>query len=777
MSERPRPKKPSAIPVPPVPPVSTKAASSKAPAVPAANEVAVAAAAGPGSGQQESEHLAGEVRALVDGRHTNPHQFLGLHGDVIRAWRPDAKAVQVVMADGRRAPMHQVDEAGLFEATVPGAAKVGAYQLEVTYESGTFVVDDPYRFWPTLGDLDLYLFGEGRHETLWRVMGAHVREHQGVPGVSFAVWAPSAQAVRVVGDFNGWNGRAHPMRMIGGSGVWELFLPGIEAGHRYKYELRGADGALFLKTDPFAFATEVPPSTAAVIAAEGTHAWGDQEWMERRAATDAMARPMSVYELHLASWRRVPEEGNRSLTYREMAEWLPDYLVDMGFTHVELMPVAEHPFSGSWGYQVSCYYAPTARFGSPDDFRFLVDALHARDIGVIVDWVPAHFPKDAFALARFDGTALYEHADPRQGEHPDWGTLVFNFGRHEVSNFLLANALFWMEEFHIDGLRVDAVASMLYLDYSRKEGEWLPNQFGGRENLEAVDFLRRMNELVYEHHPGAMTIAEESTAWPAVSRPTYLGGLGFGFKWNMGWMHDTLEYFSKPPVYRRFHHHHLTFGLLYAFSENFVLPLSHDEVVHGKGSLLDKMPGEGAERFAQLRALYAWMWAHPGKQLLFMGCEIAQGREWAHEGSVEWDLLQWPEHAGVQHLVRRLNHVAADEPALYEVDFDPSGFRWIDANDGDQNVISFARFSADGSRALMCVANLSGSDRPGYRFGAPRTGWWRTVLDTQSPEFSGWGPGHRDHYHADEIPWHGLDQSLALDLPALTVLWLVPADQ
>jgi len=772
----------AAAPVEPVPPaVSAVAAGPVEPLEPAGLESSsVSVDSGPGRG---------EIHALVSGRHTNPHQFLGVHGDpdgtrVVRAWRPDAKAVEVVLADGQRLPTDEVHPAGLFEASVPATlAPAGesdqdwAYQLDVTYEGGTFLVEDPYRFWPTLGDLDLYLFGEGRHETLWQVMGAHVRDHQGATGVSFAVWAPSAQAVRVVGDFNGWDGRMHPMRMLGGSGVWELFVPGVEPGHRYKYELVSADGSLILKTDPFAFATEVPPSTAGIVATEGSHVWADQDWMARRAATDAMASPMSVYELHLASWRRVPEEGNRSLTYREMAEWLPDYVADMGFTHIELMPVAEYPFSGSWGYQVTSYYAPTSRFGSPDDFRFLVDTLHACGIGVIVDWVPAHFPKDAFSLARFDGTALYEHADPRQGEHPDWGTLVFNFGRHEVSNFLLANALFWMEEFHIDGLRVDAVASMLYLDYSREEGQWLPNQFGGRENLEAVDFLRRMNELVYGHHPGAITMAEESTAWPAVSRPTYLGGLGFGFKWNMGWMHDTLEYFSKPSIYRRYDHHHLTFGLLYAFTENFVLPLSHDEVVHGKGSLLNKMPGEGAEKFAQLRALYAWMWAHPGKQLLFMGCEIAQGREWSHDGSIEWDLLQWPEHAGVQQLVRRLNHVAGAEPALYEADFDPSGFQWIDANDADQNVISFARFSADGSRALVCVANLSGSERPGYRIGVPRPGWWRTVVDTQSPEFSGWGPGHRDHYHADDIPWHGLDHSVWVDLPAVSVLWLVPSEQ
>jgi len=606
------------------------------------------------------------------------------------------------------------------------------------------------------------------------VFGAHPRVHQDVQGTSFAVWAPGARGVRVVGDFNGWDGRSHPMRMLGSSGVWELFIPAIGPGTCYKFEILTAAGEITLKADPFAFATEQPPRTASVVN-ESSYRWNDGEWMAQRHAVDRLASPMSVYECHLASWRRVPEEGDRPLTYLEMAEQLPAYLTDMGFTHVEFMPVAEHPFSGSWGYQVTAYYAPTSRFGSPDDFRALVDALHAAGIGVIVDWVPAHFPKDAFALARFDGSALYEHADPRQGEHPDWGTLVFNFGRHEVRNFLVANALYWIEEFHLDGLRVDAVASMIYLDYSRKADEWVPNQFGGRENLEALDFLRRVNEVVYATHPGVMTMAEESTSWPAVSRPTYLGGLGFGFKWNMGWMHDTLEYFSNDPIHRQYHHHHLTFGLLYAFSENFVLPLSHDEVVHGKGSLLGKMPGGRADKAANLRALLAWMWAHPGKNLLFMGGELAQSREWSHDRSLDWDLLQYPEHRGVQDLVRAVNTVSTATPAMWQRDFDADGFAWIDANDGANNVISFSRFAADGT-PFVCVANLSGMARPQYRIGLPGGGRWRRLLDTQDPAFGGWGAGGATEWDADPVAWHGLDQSVALDLAAVSVVWLAPVE-
>jgi 1,4-alpha-glucan branching enzyme len=715
-----------------------------------------------------------DVDRLVRGEHGNPHHILGPHGSTVRAWRPDAVSAEVVLADGRRVEMERVHSAGLFAASLGDAARdAPEYRVEARYPNGdTWLSDDPYRFWPTLGDLDLHLFGEGRHEQLWAHLGAHVRQHQSATGTSFAVWAPAARSVRVVGDWNGWDGRLQPMRSLGSSGVWELFVPDVGAGARYKYEVLGGDGALTLRADPFAFATEPPPATASIVW-EPQYQWRDDEWLASRAATEPSNRPMSIYEVHLGSWRRVPDDGDRSLTYREMAEQLPDYVADLGFTHVELLPVAEHPFSGSWGYQVTAYYAPTSRFGTPDDFRALVDALHARGIGVIVDWVPAHFPKDQFALARFDGTALYEHADPRQGEQLDWGTLVFNFGRHEVRNFLLANALFWIEEYHIDGLRVDAVASMLYLDYSRKEGEWVPNRFGGRENLEAVDFLREVNEVVYGRHPGVFTAAEESTAWPGVSRPTYLGGLGFGFKWNMGWMHDTLDYFSKEPVYRRHHHDRLTFGLLYAFSENFILPLSHDEVVHGKGSLLRKMPGDRGAQFANLRALLAWMWAHPGRELLFMGGELAQDQEWSHDRSLDWHLLDYPEHRGVQALVRRLNQNLHDQPALWERDFDASGFRWIDASDADQNVLSFARFSTDGSNAVVCVANLSGARRGAYRIGVPRAGRWVELLDTTRAEFGGWvDEPARDDIWTEPIPWHGLDQSLALDLQPVSVVWL-----
>ncbi|MGH9072182.1 MAG: 1,4-alpha-glucan branching protein GlgB, partial [Acidimicrobiales bacterium] len=515
-------------------------------------------------------------------------------------------------------------------------------------------------------------------------------------GVSFAVWAPNAQAVRVVGDWNFWDGRVHPMRSLGASGVWELFVPGIGPGDRYKFEIVSATGDLILKSDPMAFAMERPPATAGVVVGDPAHEWGDGDWMAARAGGDRLRRPMSVYELHLGSWRHAGADGSggggRPLTYLELADQLPAYVAGLGFTHVELMPVAEHPFSGSWGYQVSGYYAPTSRFGGPDDFRALVDALHQKGIGVIVDWVPAHFPRDEFALARFDGTALYEHEDPRQGEHPDWGTLVFNFGRNEVRNFLVANALYWCELFHVDGLRVDAVASLLYLDYSRTEGEWVPNRFGGRENLEAVDFVKEVNEVVYGLHPGAMMIAEESTAWPGVSKPTYLGGLGFGFKWNMGWMHDTLDYFRHDPVHRRYHHGELTFGLLYAWSENFVLPLSHDEVVHGKGSLLAKMPGDRWQQLANLRALYAWMWAHPGKQLLFMGGEFAQEREWDHDRQLDWWVPEdWAEHRKLRSMVADLNRIYTSHPALWEADAQPEGFSWIDANDADQSVLSFFR--------------------------------------------------------------------------------------
>jgi 1,4-alpha-glucan branching enzyme len=726
-----------------------------------------------------------ELELLVAGEHGDPHHLLGAHSDgdatVVRGYRPDAETMTAVLADGTRVGMTREHPAGVFcgrlDRPVSDVLESGAYQFEVRYTDGaTFTVDDPYRFWPTLGDLDLHLIGEGRHEMMWCNLGAHVRTHQWVTGTSFVVWAPNARGVRVVGDFNSWDGRLNPMRRLGISGLWELFLPDVGVGQKYKYEIIDANGQLRLKMDPFAFATEVPPGTAGVVW-QTRYQWNDADWIRAREQRDPLHSPFTVYECHLGSWRTVPEEDNRPLTYRELAEQLPAYLQEHGFTHVEFLPIAEHPYSPSWGYQVSAYYAPTARFGSPDDFRYLVDKLHEAGIGVLVDWVPAHFPKDDFALARFDGTALYEHADPRQGEHPDWGTLVFNFGRNEVRNFLLANALFWVNEYHIDGLRVDAVASMLYLDYSRKEGEWVPNKFGGRENLEAVDFLKEFNTTVLGKYPGVITVAEESTAWPMVSRPTYVGGLGFMFKWNMGWMHDTLDYFHHEPIHRKYHHHELTFGMLYAFTENFCLPLSHDEVVHGKGSLLQKMPGDRWQQLANMRTLLAWMWAHPGKKLLFMGAEMAQDREWAHDRSLDWHLLQHPSHAGVDKLLKTLNLLYKDRPALWEQDFEWTGFSWIDANDSDQSVLSFLRLPADqdGGRPLACIANLTPVPREGYRIGVPRGGWWREVLNTDAEDF--WGSGVvNGSVSADGYAWHGHDQSLALTLPPLGVVWLEPED-
>jgi 1,4-alpha-glucan branching enzyme len=633
-------------------------------------------------------------------------------------------------------------------------------------------VADLYRFSPTLGELDLHLLGEGRHHRLWDVLGAHRREHQGVWGTAFAVWAPAARSVRVVGDFNGWDGRVHPMRPLGSSGVWELFVPGVEAGSRYKYEILTADGHLRLKADPMARQAEVPPATDSVVPDPRPYAWSDSRWMETRAASGWLDRPLLIYEVHAGSWRRRP--GEEPLSYLDLAAELPRYVRDMGFTHVELMPLAEHPFGGSWGYQVSSYYAPTGRYGSPDGLKALVDALHGAGVGVVVDWVPAHFPRDDWALARFDGSAVYEHEGPR-GSHPDWGTLVFNLGRHEVRNFLIANALYWLEEFHIDGLRVDAVASMLYLDYSRQEGEWAPNIYGGREDLEAVSFLKEMNEVVHTAHPGVTTIAEESTAWPGVSSPTYVGGLGFGLKWNMGWMHDTLDYFANEPIHRRYHHDQLTFGLVYAFSENFVLPLSHDEVVHGKGSLLRKMPGDRWQQLANLRALLAWMWAHPGKQLLFMGGELAQEREWSHDTSLDWHLLEDPGHRGVQGLVRALNRAYVELPALWKQDFTSEGFRWIDASDVDSNVLSFVRLAGGDGSGVVCVANLSPVPRHGYRVGLPVGGEWLEVINTDDIEFGGSGVGNGGRVVAGDTSWHGLDNSADLSLPPLGVLWLSAA--
>jgi 1,4-alpha-glucan branching enzyme len=658
--------------------------------------------------RQQTDSISRDaIEAVVTGVHHDPHSVLGAHpgpdGVTIRALRPLAVSVTAVLPDGSRAPMSHLHE-GVFSVTLPfsealPSAQVPDYRLAVSYADGVETVsDDPYRHLPTLGEMDLHLIGEGRHEALWRALGARVR---GETGTSFAVWAPNARGVRVTGDFNHWDGRAHPMRSLGSSGIWELLIPGIGAGTTYKYDICGPDGIWRGKADPMATRTEKPPATASVVF-ESQFEWADQDWLTARAGRDVLTSPMSVYEVHIGSWRP-------GLSYVELADQLAEYVTQLGFTHVEFLPVAEHPFGGSWGYQVTSYYAPTARFGSPDEFRYLVDRLHRAGLGVLVDWVPAHFPRDSWALARFDGTPLYEHPDPRRGEHPDWGTLIFDYGRTEVRNFLVANAIFWLSEFHIDGLRVDAVASMLYLDYSRRDGEWAPNSLGGRENLDAVAFLREVNATCYRLVPGITMIAEESTAWPGVTRPVHLGGLGFGLKWNMGWMHDTLAYLARDPIYRSYHHDQITFSMIYAFSENYVLPLSHDEVVHGKGSMLGKMAGDEWKQFAGLRSLLAYMWAHPGKQLLFMGSEFGQGAEWSEQQGLQWQDLGGERNQGVQRLVTDLNRIYAERPALWRQDARPEGFGWIDANDTAGNVLSFVRMAGQGGDAGITPAVRGGA--------------------------------------------------------------------
>ena len=725
----------------------------------------------------------GEIDRVVAGTHHDPHSILGAHltadGVVIRALRPLARSVTVMLPDGTRFPAEHV-HAGVFAATLPGT-EVPDYRLAVSYEAADgslpaeTVVDDPYRYLPTVGEMDLYLIGEGRHENLWRVLGAHVKQYGTVSGTAFAVWAPNARGVRVIGDFNHWDGQGHPMRSLGGAGIWEIFVPGAGHGARYKFDVCGPDGQWHRKADPMASLAETPPATASVVYTS-RYEWGDAGWLAARAERQQVSQPVSIYEVHLASWRP-------GLSYTELAEELTGYVTGLGFTHVEFLPVAEHPFGGSWGYQVTSYYAPTSRFGSPDEFRHLVDRLHQAGVGVLLDWVPAHFPRDEWALARFDGTPLYEHPDPRRGEHPDWGTLIFDFGRNEVRNFLVANALYWLEEFHADGLRVDAVASMLYLDYSRKAGEWAPNAQGGRENTDAVSFLQEVNASAYRRVPGVMMIAEESTAWPGVTRPVHLGGLGFGFKWNLGWMHDTLSYMSLNPVYRQYHHNEITFSLMYAFSENFMLPLSHDEVVHGKGSLLGKMPGDEWNRFAGLRAMLAYMWAHPGKQLLFMGSEFGQGSEWSAERGLDWWVLDYDLHAGTQRLVRELNQAYTGAPALWAQDNTPAGFSWIDANDASGNVLSFLRFAGDqagpeaGPRVLAVIANFSGGPHQEYRLGLPYAGRWRELVNTDAYDYGGSGVGNLGVVEAVPEPWHGQPASTVLTLPPLAVLWLVPEQQ
>ena len=708
------------------------------------------------------------VSALAEGRHPRPHDALGQHaatvggvdGFVIRAVRPLAATVTAVQKDGTRIPLEHVAN-GLWHGFAPGAGQ--AYVLEAAYaDAPSWTADDPYRFVPTVGEVDLYLWGEGRHEQLWDVLGAHFRPHEDVVGTGFSVWAPHAQAARVIGDFNGWDGTQHAMRRLDDNGVWELFVPGLTPGSPYKFELLTAAGDWVKRADPMARYTEVPPATASVVG-QTLYEWGDDEWRATRARTDPHNSPMSVYEMHIGSWRP-------GLSYRELADQLIDYLRELAYTHVEFLPVAEHPFGGSWGYQVTGYYAPTARFGHPDDFRYLVDRLHQAGIGVIVDWVPAHFPKDEWALARFDGQPLYEHSDPRLGEQPDWGTLVFNFGDSQVRNFLVANAVYWLEVFHIDGLRVDAVASMLYLDYSRKEGQWVPNKNGGRENLEAISFLQEANATAYKRNPGIVMIAEESTSWGGVTHPTDGGGLGFGLKWNMGWMHDSLQYMHEDPMWRADHHNDITFSFLYAFSESFLLPISHDEVVHGKGSLLGKMPGDQWQKLANVRAFLSFMWAHPGKQLLFMGSEFGQPSEWSEQRGLDWWILDHPEHQGLQRLVGQLNRVYREQPALWSQDNAPAGFGWL-ANDPQRNVVAFVRWSASGE-AVACLVNFGGNPVGPYRVGLPFAGRWDEILNSDAADFGGSGVGNFGGVTAEPQPWGDQPASVELTLPPLAALWL-----
>jgi 1,4-alpha-glucan branching enzyme len=714
---------------------------------------------------------ADELELLLKGAHFDPHRVYGAHptgsGWTIRAVRHLAKGVTAVFADGSHVPLEHLGH-GIFGAHIP-LFNLPSYELRTEYEDGSTALEpDGYRFGPTLGELDLHLIGEGRHERLWEALGAHPATIDSVAGTAFRVWAPNAKGIAVVGEFNGWNPHAAPMRSLGSSGVWEVFLPDVGVGAKYKFSVLGSDGVARLKADPFAFQAEHPPQTASVVA-KSAFEWSDQEWLERRAKSAPNDEAMAAYEVHLGSFAP-------GLGYRELAERIAEHATRLGFTHVELLPVAEHPFGGSWGYQVTSYFAPTSRYGSPDDFRAFVDHLHNRGLGVLVDWVPAHFPKDDWALARFDGSPLYEHPDPRRGEQPDWGTYVFDFGRHEVRNFLVANALYWFEEFHIDGLRVDAVASMLYLDYSRPDGQWAPNAYGGRENLDAVQFLQELNATVHKHHQGVVTIAEESTAWPGVTRLTSLGGLGFGMKWNMGWMHDTLRYFGHDPIHRMYHHNEITFSLMYAWSENYVLPISHDEVVHGKGTLWSRMPGPSPDKAAGVRSYLAYMWAHPGKKLLFMGQEFGQSAEWSAEKGLDWWQLDGWEgelHRGILDLVRDMGRLYRQHPALWSMDGSPSGFEWIDANDAQNNVLSFLRISADGQK-LACLVNLSGSDLSSYRVGLPEAGEWTEVLNTDAELYAGSGKGNLGSVTAEPQPYHGRPASAQICMARLSVLWLVP---
>ncbi|MDT0681932.1 1,4-alpha-glucan branching protein GlgB [Roseicyclus sp. F158] len=714
-------------------------------------------------------------RSIIEGRSDDPFAVLGPHGSgtdrTVTAFDPGAASLAAV-ARGTSHPLEPVEGAeGLFRGPVPD----GDYTLRGTGPGGeTWDVEDPYRFGPVMGEMDEYLLGEGTHQRIWQVLGAHVLEHEGTRGTHFAVWAPSARRVSVVGEFNAWDGRRAQMRRRGSTGVWEIFLPGIGEGAAYKYEIVGAEGQLQpLKADPVGFGSEHPPQTSSIVRDITGYGWHDQDWMDSREGRNGRSAPISIYEAHLGSWKRIAEEGKRPLSYKEAAEQFVDYVHDMGFTHIELMPVSEHPFDGSWGYQPVGLFAPTIRHGPPHEFRDLVDAAHRKGIGMILDWVPGHFPSDKHGLERFDGTALYEHADPREGFHQDWNTLIYNYGRIEVCNFLVSNALYWLEEYHVDGLRVDAVASMLYRDYSRAEGEWVPNKDGGRENYEAIAMLQKMNTMTYGETEGVMTVAEESTSYPGVSAPVHTGGLGFGYKWNMGWMNDTLSYMAKDPLYRKHHHHQMTFGLHYAFSENFILPISHDEVVHGKGSMLTKMPGSEAEKLANLRAYYGFMWGHPGKKLLFMGSEFAQPTEWNHSSQLDWETASKPQHEGIRRLVRDLNTLYRAEPSLHARDCEEDGFQWIEANDADNSTFAWVRRNFDASPEVVVVSNFTPVERPEYRVGLPAAGKWREAMNTDAGVYGGSNRGNMGGVTAKPGDWQGQPASATMVLPPLSTVILV----
>ena len=728
--------------------------------------------------------LKEHIKLIIKAEHWDPFQALGIHevktdgkkAVTVRAFMPEAdKAWVVDVVQNKSHEMEKTHKAGFFEKDFENRKDFFQYKLKIkTSGSRISEFSDPYSFLPVLSDFDLHLIGEGSHYKKYEKLGSHVMEVNGIKGIHFAVWAPNAKRVSVAGDFNNWDGRRHQMRVLGSSGVWEIFIPGLDEGEVYKFEIKSKSGEIFLKADPYAFYFEVRPKSASVVYDINRYRWNDSEWLEMRSEKNWLESPVSVYEVHLGSWMRVPEEENRFLTYRELADKLIGYVKDMGYTHIELMPVTEHPLDASWGYQTVGYFAPTSRHGAPEDFMYFVDKCHQNNIGVILDWVPAHFPKDAHGLGNFDGTALYEHADPRKSEHKDWGTLIFNYGRNEVRNFLISSALFWLEKYHIDGLRVDAVASMIYLDYSKKEGEWVPNVFGGRENLEAIDFLKRFNEIVHRQHPGILTIAEESTAWTGVSRPTYLGGLGFSLKWNMGWMHDILEYFSKDPVYRKHHHGNLTFSLLYAFTENFMLVLSHDEVVHGKSSMLGKMPGDMWQKFSNLRLLYGFMYGHPGKKLLFMGSEFGQWDEWDFDRSLDWHLLQYEPHQKLQRYIKDLNGLYRTEPPLHEVDFSYSGFEWIDFHDTEQSAISFIRRGKRADDFLVFACNFTPVPRYNYRIGVPDAGLYKEVLNSDSSEYGGSNAGNAGGILSENISWNGRSYSIGITLPPLAVVVFKP---